>query len=215
MGALEFIASIIGSLAGLIGSLAWPALVGILLWFNRHRLANLSGWIKEVTFPGGPTIKFQEGVTALAETPEQVKLLQVQDAQAKDNIVDPLADLAKRFPEITVIEIFREVERTLWAIAYTLRPPLLPVAKNPEGALAELVRRGSIDENTAQLFENLKKARDAALVVVQNNSPRANALRFSSAQALQFLDASKALNMKLREVSASLELDIGRWIPRY
>jgi len=209
MGALEFIASIIGSLTGLIGSLAWPALVLILLWFNRHRLANLSDWIEELTIPGGAKIKFAKGLTALDEATERAELLgpKVQDAQAKDNIGDPLADLAKQFPEIAVIEIFREVERTLWTIAYSLTshsPPLLPPAINPEGALAELVRLGYIDENAAQLFNNLKDARDAALIAVRNNSPRAAAARLWPEHALRFLDASKALNMKLREVLASL-----------
>jgi hypothetical protein len=209
MGALEFIASVIGSLTGLIGSLAWPALVLILLWFNRHRLANLSDWIEELTIPGGTKIKFAKGLTALNEATGRAELLapKVQDVQAKENIDDPLADLAKQFPEIAVIEIFREVERTLWTIAYnltSLSPPLLPQATNPEGALAELVRLGYIDENAAQLFKNLKDARDAALIAARNNSPRIPT-RLWPEDALRFLDASKALNMKLREVLASLE----------
>jgi hypothetical protein len=210
MGALEFIASIIGSLTGLVGSLAWPALVLILLWFNRHRLANLSDWIEELTIPGGAKIKFAKGLTALNEATERAGLLapKVQDAQAKDNIGDLLADLAKQFPEIAVIEIFREVERTLWVIASSLTsfsPPLLPPV-NPERALAHLVQLGYIDENAAQLFENLKDGRDAALIAVRNNSPRATAAtRLWPEHALRFLDASKALNMKLREVLASLE----------
>jgi hypothetical protein len=56
MDALEFIASI-------IGSLAWPGVVLVVLWYNRQRLASLPDWIEELTLPGGTKIKF---VRALA-----------------------------------------------------------------------------------------------------------------------------------------------------
>jgi hypothetical protein len=56
MDALEFIASI-------IGSLAWPSVVLVVLWYNRQRLASLPDWIEELTLPGGTKIKF---VRALA-----------------------------------------------------------------------------------------------------------------------------------------------------
>jgi hypothetical protein len=52
----EFIASI-------IGSLVWPGVVLIVLWCNRHRLANLPDWIDELTLPGGAKIKFVKALT--------------------------------------------------------------------------------------------------------------------------------------------------------
>jgi hypothetical protein len=48
---LEFIASI-------VGSLAWPGVVLIFLWINRGHLANLLDWIEELTLPGGFKFKF-------------------------------------------------------------------------------------------------------------------------------------------------------------
>jgi hypothetical protein len=47
MGLLEFLASI-------IGSLAWPGVVLVVLWYNRQRLANLPDWMDELTLPGRP-----------------------------------------------------------------------------------------------------------------------------------------------------------------
>jgi hypothetical protein len=44
--------------ASIIGSLAWPAVVLVVLWYNRHRLANLPDWIEELTLPGGTKVKF-------------------------------------------------------------------------------------------------------------------------------------------------------------
>ena len=203
MGVLEFFASI-------IGSLAWPGVVLVVLWYNRHRLANLPDWIEELTLPGGFKIKFEK---ALNEATKRAELLapKVQDAHAKDDIGDPLADLAKQFPEIAVIESFREIDRTLWTIAYRLF--FFPHKNFPERALAELVRLDYIDENTAQLFKNLRDARDAALRTVQNNSPRATSLRLQPEQALRYRDASRTLNMKLREVLTSLERDNRQKIP--
>jgi hypothetical protein len=55
MGWLEFFASI-------IGSLTWPGVVLLVLWFNRKRLANLSDWVDELTFPGGAKIKFVKAI---------------------------------------------------------------------------------------------------------------------------------------------------------
>jgi hypothetical protein len=43
----------LGFIASVIGSLAWPGVVLIVLWYNRQRLSSLPDWIEELTLPGG------------------------------------------------------------------------------------------------------------------------------------------------------------------
>lgn len=69
MGLLEFIASI-------IGSLAWPGVVLVVLWYNRKRLANLPDWLEELTLPGGAKIKFVRALEkARAQKPTCLPLI--------------------------------------------------------------------------------------------------------------------------------------------
>jgi hypothetical protein len=196
MGALEFIASI-------IGSLAWPGVVLVVLWYNRHRLANLPDWIEELTFPGGAKIKFAKALTEASARAEQL-MPEVKNAEAKDSVgPDPMSDLANQLPEAAVIVSFREVEQTLGEMVRFLALPMRVTESG--GIIAELVRRGYIDENTVQLFQSLKDARDASLRTIQYHSYRSTALRLWPEQALRYREAAKALNIKLREVLASLE----------
>jgi hypothetical protein len=46
--------------ASIIGSLAWPGVVLVVLWYNRQRLANLPDWIEELTFPAPRIANFKD-----------------------------------------------------------------------------------------------------------------------------------------------------------
>jgi hypothetical protein len=64
MDGLQFLASV-------IGSLAWPGAVLAVLWYNRVRLSNLFSnapdWIEELTLPGGTKIRFPKAAQKAAE----------------------------------------------------------------------------------------------------------------------------------------------------
>src|SRR5947209_17172204 len=100
MGWLEFFASI-------IGSLAWPGVVLLVLWYNRQRLANLPDLIDELTLPGGAKIKF---VRALARASVEANLLASEApdiAHAKGQVEsDASSELAGQFPEAVVVQSF-------------------------------------------------------------------------------------------------------------
>jgi hypothetical protein len=207
MGALEFIASI-------IGSLAWPGVVLLVLWYNRQHLANLPDWIKanlpdwieEITFPGGVKAKIRRKLDKATAQAERLKS-ELPDAEVKDAIEpDPLSDLADRFPESAIIESFREVEPTIWKMFHFL-PSLTSRRGGPGAILTELVRLGYIDENTVQLFKNLKDARDNTLLAIKSTSERTGSMRLWPEQAHRYREAAKVLNIKLREVLTSLERD--------
>lgn len=68
MDGLQFLASV-------IGSLAWPGAVLAVLWYNRVRLSNLfsnARWIEELTLPGGTKIRFPKAAQKAAETAQLI-----------------------------------------------------------------------------------------------------------------------------------------------
>src|SRR5262249_47339279 len=62
MGSAPLTAAWLDFFASVIGSLAWPGLVLVVLWYNRQRLASLPDWIKELKLPGGTKIKFKRAL---------------------------------------------------------------------------------------------------------------------------------------------------------
>jgi hypothetical protein len=183
---LEFISSI-------VGSLVWPGVVLLVLWFNRHRLASLLDFIDELTLPGGAKIKFVKALSkATALLPE--------DAQAQEESIarpDPVLELAHRCPEAAVVESFIEIVETLGGMVRLL--PLPTKGRDPLSVLRELQRLGYINAKTVNLFENLSDAYTAAV--------RAGYVRLSPEEALRYHEASRALSTQLREVLPRLEFD--------
>lgn len=73
---LQFTASAITSVAGLIGSLAWPGVVAFLIYLLRPQLASMAQRLTELSLPGGGKATFQ---TALASAANTVIALEATD----------------------------------------------------------------------------------------------------------------------------------------
>ena len=130
MNWLQFIASI-------IGSLAWPGVVLAVLWYNRKRLVALLDWVDELTLPGGAKIKF---VKALDKASVEAKLLASEApdvAHVKGHVESvPSSDLGEQFPEATVVQSFIEVVETLGKMVRFLALPTK--GRDPMSVLTEL-----------------------------------------------------------------------------
>ena len=187
MGWLEFFASI-------IGSLAWPGVVLVVLWYNRQRLANLPDWLDELTFPGGAKVKF---VRALDKARVEANLLTPHVAVIKGVEPSPLSDLAGQFPEAGVVQSFIEIVETLGKMIRFL--PLPTKGRDPTSVIMELARLGYVDQKSVSLFANLKDAFTAAV--------RGGYVRLSAEEALRYREAAQVLNAQLREVLPRLEVD--------
>jgi hypothetical protein len=191
MNWLEFIASI-------TGSLAWPGVVLLVLWYNRQRLANLPDLIDELTLPGGAKIKF---VRALARASVEANLVASEApdiAHAKGEVEsDAASQLAGQFPETAVVHSFIEIVETLGDMIRFL--PLPTKGRDPTSVITELARLGYVDQPTVSLFANLKNAYNAAV--------HAGYVRLTAEEALQYRKAAQVLNAKLREVLRRLEVD--------
>jgi hypothetical protein len=184
-------------LASIIGSLAWPAVVLVVLWYNRHRLANLPDWIDELTLPGGAKIKF---VRALARASVEANLLASEApdiAHAKGQVEDASSELAGQFPEAVVVHSFIEVVETLGEMVRFLALPTK--GRDPMSVVMELARLGYIDQTRIRLFVDLKDAYTACV--------QAGYARLTVEEALQYRKAAQVLNTELREVQRRVEID--------
>jgi hypothetical protein len=188
---LEFIASI-------IGSLAWPGVVLLVLWYNRQRLANLPDLIDELTLPGGSKIKF---VRALARASAEANLLAPEApdiAHANGQVgSDASLELAGQFPEAVIVQSFIEVVETLGEMVRFLALPTK--GRDPTSVVFELARLGYIDQSRIRLFVDLKDAYTAAV--------QAGYRRLTVEEALRYRQAAQVLNTELREVLKRVEID--------
>jgi hypothetical protein len=191
MGWLEFLASI-------IGSLAWPGVVLVVLWYNRQRLANLPDLIDELTLPGGAKIKF---VRALARASVEANLLASEApdiAQAKGEVEsEASSELVGQFPEAVVVQSFIEIVETLGEMVRFLALPTK--GRDPMSVVMELARLGYIDQTRIRLFVDLKDAYTACV--------QAGYVRLTPEEALSYRKLAQVLNTELREVLKRVEID--------
>jgi len=137
MNWLQFIASI-------IGSLAWPGVVLAVLWYNRKRLVALLDWVDELTLPGGAKIKF---VKAIDKASVEATRLLGSEAVLRDHFQifpsedlgesAPSSDLGDQFPEATVVQSFIEVVETLGKMVPFLALPTK--GRDPSRSLQSLL----------------------------------------------------------------------------
>jgi hypothetical protein len=153
MDALEFIASI-------IGSLAWPGVVLVVLWCNRQRLASLPDWIEELTLPGGTKVKF---IRALASAEAKLSASEAPTAAQVEGHADTQSspDVIAQFPEAIVVQSFIEIVETCGQMLRFL--PLPTKGRDPEGVVRGLAHFGYIKGNSVDLFLNLQEAYTAAV----------------------------------------------------
>jgi hypothetical protein len=185
MGWLDFLASI-------IGSLAWPAVVLVVLWYNRQRLANLPDWIKELKLPGGTKIKFKRAL-------DEARFLAAETATpaAAPSLEGVAPPVAEQFPEAMVVQSFIELVETLGNMVRFLALPAK--ARDPETVMQELARLGYIEQTSVDLFRSLNTAYTAAV--------REGYVRLTAEEGLQYRQVAQALNTRLREVLPRLEVD--------
>jgi len=102
--------------ASVIGSLAWPSVVVVLLILIRKQLGGLVARIEELNLPGGTSAKFGR---ALEEIREKVEAARTAERPPKNLMHFRTLDsggiltLAEDFPEAAVMEGFRLIEEVI------------------------------------------------------------------------------------------------------
>jgi hypothetical protein len=190
MNWLEFVSSI-------IGSLAWPGVVLVVLWYNRHRLANLPDWIDELTFPGGAKVKFARAARK-AEVAATELLAAKGSTEGQAAPPKQISDLAENHPNAAVVASFEEIQNTLWQMVRFL--PLPTKGRDPSSVIHDLVRRGYLESSASTLYRNLAEGRNAAV-------HRSDDVDWSAGALTSYLAAAATLNEQLNSVLRRLEVE--------
>jgi hypothetical protein len=167
---LQFIASIFGSLASIVGSLALPGLLFALWWFNRERIANLITALIKLKLPGGTELEFGPQLakatleadraesleTGRPQIGERIPIQPDQDSEATKG--RPPADWPPNLqasPQGIILSSFNEVQRTLEEIRPYIKSP------SKETTLTQLLNMGLIKSDVISLYESMRSAHAA------------------------------------------------------
>jgi hypothetical protein len=149
-------------IASIVGSLAWPAVIIVLLILLRHKLGELVSRMEELKLPGGVSAKFGKELEAARQKIEESKAAQeVPKEPVRWRTTDSaeLLYLAEEFPEAAVMEAFRQVEHAIGENRDKL-PDI------PKGTLLSYVKvlaqRGLVDKVAVDLFQRLRNLRNIA-----------------------------------------------------
>src|SRR3954454_5902101 len=131
-------------IASVVGSLAWPSVIIVLLFLLRRQLAGLAERLQELSLPGGAKATFEKNLAGARRDAEKI-------APEPDDATRIIPEgeerrfqrLAQEFPEAAIIERFKYIEGLLFRVAEYLD---LKGQKHPINAIEELHRQGLIDE---------------------------------------------------------------------
>jgi hypothetical protein len=184
--------------ASIIGSLAWPLVVIVLLLLLRTRIGGLADRLQEISLPAGANAKFEKALGEAKERSQQVDPA-VREAQLQRPLAeahDPFVQLANHFPEAAIMQCFRELEKKLGEMVGLLDLPTN--RRDPTSVIEELRFEGYIDHNTQSLFEELRLARNIAAHATGPNRVSPGAALEFRAQTLTLFDVLEKVLAKLR-----------------
>jgi hypothetical protein len=196
MNALEFIASI-------IGSLAWPAAIVMLVLLLRtplrkllHELTRFRYGDVEIDFGREVQMLEDQAKTAGLKLPDKTAL---PEAKVRDpsQIIAEASRLADDFPEPAIGLAWTAVEHELMEALTRLKIAALPVPMAPGKSIELLHDRGFIDDQTRDLLNRMRNLRNAAVHASKGIGP------IAAWEAREFIALSEAVIERLRGLSRS------------
>jgi hypothetical protein len=171
-------------IASVLGTIAWPFVVLIVLYLIRNQIRNLAERIEELTLPGGAGIKLAKQVEQVRNQAEIVEA--EQKAEPPDVVtLDPRTlQLAEQFPEAALLEAFKELEGVLLQIRSRL-PDRKP-NRNVSEVVKYLADKQYITASTFELFQGLREARNSAAHAKGGN-------RLTPGEAIELVRQAKLL----------------------
>jgi hypothetical protein len=148
-------------IASLVSSLAWPAVVGVLLYLLRNEINGLAVRLKELSLPGGMKATFEKELQVGREIVEQIPppLPTPQLAPPLPEEENKLYRLAIDSPDGAIVLAYIELEKTLRNIAIKLG--MGPKVNNQRSVIEELMKRELVTKDAARLFDSLRRARNS------------------------------------------------------
>jgi hypothetical protein len=146
-------------IAAVVGHLAWPAVLLVLLFFLRTQIVSLAFQLEELTLPGGAKAKFDKQLDQARQESEKVKIERSDAIPDQGESSDRDAELADKFPEAAVVEAFRKLELKLQVIK--LHMPMLPLRTTMVALIQTMLDLQLIDAHEYELYINLREAINA------------------------------------------------------
>jgi len=182
--------------ASIVGSLAWPMVLSVFLWMIRNQLPILLSRIIELHLPGGAKAIFAEALDSARDVAEAVRPEAVREGRwlTLDHAPDPeKLRYARWYPLMMINEAYTGLEKILAEIRSKVG---LSERMNFSSIMMYLVEKKLIDGSIFDLFESLRRARNAAVHTHLN--------QITSAEALEFATQAEILEQILKDVSKKL-----------
>jgi len=173
----------------LIGDLAWPAVVIVLIWYLRPHLGSLAKRLEELSLPGGASAKFRKELEEAKEQAAPVLDFGTPRIDTRHTTIqapmggeDQFIQLAAMFPEAAISQSYQEIERIIGdhAAGINLR------RDRPMEVVRHLQELGLVDRATVGLFNRLRVLRNEAA----HNGGR---LRLSLDEAIEYRALCRSL----------------------
>jgi hypothetical protein len=146
-------------IASVVGSLAWPIAVVVIVHIFKDRLRLLIGHIKKIG-AAGVNVELSEKVEEAIDAGEVVQVEKGISAPDIAGLDPTLLQLAKSFPEADLIQSFKELEALILQIRERM-PDARPY-RNLYEVLKALEKLEFIPSSAIALFQSLREARNAA-----------------------------------------------------
>jgi hypothetical protein len=155
-------------IAALVGSLAWPTVVGVLLYLLREQLTGLAERLKELSLPGGMKATFEKELQVGREIVEQIPAQDPipQLAPPAPEEEKKLIRLAIESPDGAIVLAYIDLEKALRDVA--LKLGMGSKVTNQRSIVEELVKRNLISRDASRLFDSLRRARNSAAHAVSD-----------------------------------------------
>jgi hypothetical protein len=129
----------------MVGHLAWPTIVGVLLFFLRNQLTGLAVRLKELSLPGGMKATFEKELQVGREIVEQIP------TPAMPQLAPPAPEEENKLYRLAI-------EAPDGAIVLGMGAKV----NNQRSVIEELLKRELIKRDAARLFDSLRRARNSA-----------------------------------------------------
>lgn len=181
----------------LVGSLAWPAVVVVLLFLLRPHLSGLTGRLEELTLPGGAKAKFVKQLDEARVQTEHIVLAEGVPAPSPEvgpRGIEQFIALANLSPESAIMQTYKVLESIPLSFRHKIPPPH---GRNLIEVMHYLHQKELLDSSWVKLFDRLRNLR--------NLSVHAGAAqRVTPGEAFEYQSLSRLLSDKLFEVLQKL-----------
>ncbi|RUU31880.1 hypothetical protein EOC93_31600 [Mesorhizobium sp. M6A.T.Ce.TU.002.03.1.1] len=179
-------------LVTLIGALAWPMALVLLVLIFRKQLVKLVARTKAVSGPAGISATFADELEKAKEAADQTLSAEPLRESAPLEVDDPFLKLAETYPEAAVLAAYDELETFLTEAMGLKGAVVVPITS----LMIALSNLKLIPSDTFELFNRIRNARNLA---VHGRS------RLTPGEAIEFRAVARSLIEAIRPIHPAVK----------